>query len=152
MTLSDVIFSADGSRLTVSVKGVPPTPGFLATWDVSSDGTLSPDFTKATPSAGGLLPFSLSLIPGKQDAFFATDAGIGFATFDFSQSDNASSVIVPVDGQGAICWANFSPKSGTFFMNDILTSTVTEAKVDDNLNASIVKVVYSTNYWSLSFS
>lgn len=79
---SHVIFTEDGSQLVASVKGVPPTPGFLAVWDVAEDGSLSTDFKSMAPATGGLLPFSMTVIPGK-NAILATDAGIGFDIFDF---------------------------------------------------------------------
>ncbi|TDL19074.1 hypothetical protein BD410DRAFT_727624 [Rickenella mellea] len=137
-TTSHVIFSEDETKLIASVKGVPPTPGFLATWDIAADGTLSQNFTQSTPSAGGLLPFSMTVIPGK-NAVLATDAGIGFDIFDFSKGSSASSSIVPINGQGATCWSSFSKQTGNFYLTDIDTATVTEVNVDANLKGSIVK-------------
>ncbi|TDL19073.1 hypothetical protein BD410DRAFT_830521 [Rickenella mellea] len=137
-TTSHVVFSEDGSKLIASVKGVPPTPGFLATWNIASDGTLSKQFAKSTPSKGGLLPFSMTVIPGK-NAILATDAGIGFDIFDFSKGNTASSSIVPINGQKATCWSSFSPKTGNFYLTDIGTATVTEVHVDSKLKGSIVK-------------
>lgn len=145
-SVSHVVFSEDNKQLIASVKGVPPTPGFLAVWDVADDGSLSEDFQTVTPGAGGLLPFSMTIIPGK-NAILATDAGIGFDIFDFgtaaggnsSTAGNRSSVTA-IDGQGATCWSSFSPKTGNFYLTDIETSLVTEVNVDDNLNATIVKV------------
>jgi hypothetical protein len=139
-TVSDLLFSEDGSKLHASVKGIPPTPGFIATWNVScTDGSLSEDFKKSTPGKGGALPFSMTLIPGK-DAVLATDAAIGFSTFDFSKTEeNAPSQIIEVKDQKAVCWSSLSSKTGTFFMTDIGTSTVTEAVVNDDLSAKIVK-------------
>jgi len=138
-TVSHVIFNEDGSQLIASVKGSPPTPGFLATWDVDSKtGALSSDFTKVTPAAGGLLPFSMTVIPGK-NAVLATDAGVGFDIFDFKNGKNASSSIVPINGQMATCWSSFSPKTGNFFLTDVGTAMVTEVNVDNQLKGSIVK-------------
>ncbi|TDL16576.1 hypothetical protein BD410DRAFT_808023 [Rickenella mellea] len=139
-TTSHIVFSEDNTKLIASVKGTPPNdPGFLATWDISpDDGSLSQDFTKATPSQGGLLPFSMTVIPGK-NAILATDAGVGFDIFDFSGGNNASSSIVPIEGQKATCWSSFSEKTGNFYLTDIGTATVTEVNVDDNLKGSIVK-------------
>jgi hypothetical protein len=137
-TVSDIVFNANGSKLIVSVKGVPPTAGILATFDVAADGSLSENFTASTPAEGGLLPFSLTPIPGK-DAVLATDAAIGFATFDFSQGNKATSAVVPIQGQKATCWSSFSNQTQSFFLTDIGTSTVTEVSVNDKLAGSIVK-------------
>jgi len=137
-SVSHVLFSEDGKQVIASVKGVPPKPGFLAVWDVDSKtGALSKDFTKVTPE-GGLLPFSMSVIPGK-NAVLATDAGVGFDIFDFKNGKNASSTAVPIEGQSATCWSTFSPKTGNFFLTDIGTGQVTEVNVDDKLKGTIVK-------------
>ena len=82
------IFNEAGDKLVASVKGTPPAdPGFLAVWDVSQDGTLSADFTKIGAPTGGLLPFSMTNINGR-NAILATDAGVGFDIFDFSTVKN----------------------------------------------------------------
>ena len=77
-TASQIIFNEDNTKLIASVKGVPPAPGFLAVWDVQPDGSLSATHATILPAAGGMLPFSMNVIPG-QNALFATDAGVGFA-------------------------------------------------------------------------
>jgi len=138
---SHVVFSEDGTQLIASVKGVPPTPGFLAVWQVAADGSLSENFTKLTPGAGGLLPFSMTVIPGK-NAVLVTDPGSGFDIFDMSANATATSnrsSVVPIEGQGATCWSSFSKKTGNFYLTDIETSIVTEVNVDNNLKGSIVK-------------
>ncbi len=133
---SQVLFSEDGKQLIASIKGVPPTPGFLAVWDVQDDGSLSADFKQVAPPSGGALPFSMSLIPGK-NAVLSTDPAVGFDIIDLA--GNASSA-VKIDGQSAVCWSTLSTKTGNFYLTDIGTSTVTEVSVDDNLKATIVKV------------
>ncbi|KAI9060663.1 hypothetical protein FKP32DRAFT_1632775 [Trametes sanguinea] len=135
-TASHIIFSEDDKQLIVSVKGVPPTPGFLAVWDVASDGSLSPDFKKIAPAKDGILPFSMTVIPGK-NAILATDAGLGFDIFDLK--DNNKSSAIKIDGQVATCWSSRSQKTGNFYLTDIGTATVTEVHVDDNLKGSIVQ-------------
>ncbi|KZT33637.1 hypothetical protein SISSUDRAFT_395537 [Sistotremastrum suecicum HHB10207 ss-3] len=137
-TVSNIQFSGDGSKLFASVKGVPPKPGFIATWDVNQDGSLSQNFKSSTPAKGGMLPFSITPIPGK-NAVLNTDAGVGFSVFDFSRGDVASSTVIPIKGQKATCWSAYSSKTGTFFLTDVGTATVTEVKVDQNLRGSIVK-------------
>ena len=115
-TVSHVIFNEDGSQLLASVKGVPPTPGFIASWDVDSKtGALSTNFTMSTPAKGGLLPFSMTVIPGK-DAILNTDAGVGFDILDYKNNKTASSSIVPISGQKATCWSSFSNKTGNFYL------------------------------------
>ena len=140
-SVSDILFSEDSKKLLVSVKGVPPTPGFVASWDVADDGTLSANFTSSPPAKGGLLPFSMTIVPGK-NAVLATDAGIGFSTFDLSTlggAGTARSQVFPIAGQGATCWSSFSPRTKSFFLTDIRTDIVTEVAVADDLSGKIVK-------------
>ncbi|KAF5313069.1 hypothetical protein D9619_003029 [Psilocybe cf. subviscida] len=148
-TASHVVFSEDNSQLIASVKGVPPTPGFLAVWDVAADGSLSQDFQSIAPASGGLLPFSMTIIDG-QNAILATDAGLGFDIFDLAAASNATiarrasttgdrSSANAISGQSATCWSSFSPKTGNFFLTDIGTATITEVNVDANLKGTIVK-------------
>ncbi|KAI0775223.1 hypothetical protein BD413DRAFT_471797 [Trametes elegans] len=135
-TASQLIFSEDGKQLIASVKGSPQTPGFLAVWDVADDGSLSGDFKKVEPAKDGVLPFSLTVIPGK-DAVLATDAGLGFDIFDLKENKKSSAN--KIDGQSATCWSSFSQKTGNFYLTDVGTSTVTEVHVDDDLKGSVVK-------------
>jgi hypothetical protein len=142
-SVSHVIFSEDNKQLIASVKGIPPTPGIFAVWDIAADNSLSADFTAVQPAAGGLLPFSMTVIPGK-NAILATDAGVGVDIVDLSGGAVAGvaagkSSIVPIDGQAATCWSSFSPNTGNFFVTDIGTSTVTEIALDADLKGSIVK-------------
>jgi hypothetical protein len=135
---SDIIFSEDGTQLIASIKGIPPTPGFLAIWDIADDGSLSENFTSVAPPNGGLLPFSMTSIPGTS-AVLVTDPGIGFDIFDLSQTDNSSSSsAVPINGQSATCWSSFSNKTGNFYLTDVGTSIVTEVNVDQNLTGTVV--------------
>jgi len=141
-TASQVIFSEDGKRLIASVKGVPPTPGFVAVWDVEDDGSLSHEAARTAPPTGGVLPFSLTSIPGTE-AFLVTDPGIGFDIFDLSTSsleaNSSKSSAVKIDGQVATCWSSFSSKTGNYYLTDIGTSIVTEVGVDKDLKATIIK-------------
>ncbi|KAI9064800.1 hypothetical protein FKP32DRAFT_1569191 [Trametes sanguinea] len=135
-TASQITFNHDESKLIASFKGLPPAVGFLAFWDISSDGSLSSDFTRMDTLPAGSLTFSLTPIPGK-NAFLSTDPGVGFTVFDLD--DPSKSSVIPIPGQGATCWSTFSPKTGNFFLDDVGTGTVTEVHVDGNLKASIVK-------------
>ncbi|KAI0676037.1 hypothetical protein C8Q78DRAFT_365992 [Trametes maxima] len=136
-TASQIVFNHDETKLLVSVKGAPPiSVGFLAVWDINTDGSLSPQFTQVPPVKGGAVTFSLTPIPGK-NAFLSTDASVGFSVFDFD--DLAKSTLTPIPGQQATCWSQFSNQSGTFFLTDVTTSILTEVSVDQNLQGSIVK-------------
>jgi len=138
--MSHAIFSLDGKQLIAAVKGNPGPPavnGFLATFDVAADGSLSQNFATASPGKGGLLPFGMTAIPGSQ-AILSTDAAAGFQVFDLSKGANTTSTVTPIGGQVATCWSAHSDKTGNFYVTDIGTATVTEVNVDQNLKASIV--------------
>ncbi|KAF9267721.1 hypothetical protein L218DRAFT_854401 [Marasmius fiardii PR-910] len=145
-TASQLLFSEDEKQLVVSVKGVPPKPGFFAVWDVDQNGALSKDFRSVAPAKGGVLPFSMTIVPGA-NAILSTDPGVGFTIFDMSASSKDSTSVaagkssaVTIDGQKATCWSSFSPKTGNFYLTDIGTSNVVEVKVDKTtLKGSVVK-------------
>lgn len=139
-TASQIVFS--GTQLIASIKGIPPTPGFLAVWDVGTGGSLSETYTSIAPPTGGILPFSMTPIQGK-NAFLVTDPALGFDIFDLSAStttNDTKSSAVGIPNQGAVCWSSFSNKTGSYYLTDVGTSIVTEVSVDDNLKGSIVKV------------
>ncbi|KAG8734670.1 hypothetical protein FRC10_011542 [Ceratobasidium sp. 414] len=137
-SVSDVIFSADGEELYVSVKGTPPTPGFIATYKVNkADGSLSDKPVKTTPASGGLNPFSMTLLPYTK-ALLAADPAVGFGIFDFTNGPPAKSTIYPVKNQRANCWSSLSHKTGNVYLTDAGTSVVTEVHVDRKLIANVV--------------
>jgi hypothetical protein len=143
-SVAQIIFSEDGKYLISSVKGdpttTPPTPGFLAVFDVAQDGSLSSDYKKISAPQGGVLPFSMNVIPGK-NAIFASDPAIGFEVYDFSRGPQASTknAAFPVPNQGAICWSGYSKKTGNYYLVDAGKSIVTEVHIDNNLNGTIVR-------------
>nr|GAT60751.1 predicted protein [Mycena chlorophos] len=139
---SQVLFSADGTQLYVTVKGVPPTPGYLAVWDIAADGSLSESATLVKPPTGGLLPFSMTPLPGK-NALLVTDPALGLDIFDLTNGFNSTvaggnSNAFAVPGQSAICWSQYSTETGHAYVVDAGTSTVSEISVGAQLIPSIV--------------
>ncbi|KAF8638326.1 hypothetical protein AX17_002346 [Amanita inopinata Kibby_2008] len=138
-TAGHITFSEDETRLMVSVKGVPPipglvaTPGFLAIWDVAQDGTLSEQFSSIV---GGILPWSVTNIPGK-NAVISADAALGFDIFPLDRCDKVKQIPIPT--QLANCWTGYSKNTGNFYLSDLLTAHITEVHIDENLNATIVR-------------
>ncbi|THU86833.1 hypothetical protein K435DRAFT_921891 [Dendrothele bispora CBS 962.96] len=138
-TASQVVFTDDGQRLLASVKG---DPGFLASWDVLEDGSLSAEFIPNKPDQGGLLS-GLSNIGASKDvpALVVTDAALGVNVFKFDNQQvksQASNTPLPIDGQEGISWAEFSPVTGNFYVTDKGTATLTEINVAADLTASVV--------------
>ncbi|KAF7350178.1 hypothetical protein MVEN_01320600 [Mycena venus] len=126
-TPSQIIFSPDEKRLIVSVKA-----GYLAIWEVNTDGSLSTDFQTV---AGGILPFSLLYVPEK-NAIIASDPGVGYDIFNLDTNETVS---LPIPGQTLTCWSVYSKESGNFYMVDVGVSTITEVHVTGSLNSSIIK-------------
>ena len=148
-TLTQVLFNADDTKLVVTVKGdtgPPVVPGFLAVWDVNNDGTLSQDFARVVPPAGGVQPFGTTVVPGSNSLLVA-DPAIGAEIVDLSElsgsttsNSSAKSSILNVAGQTANCWSTFSPKTGNFYLADPPNALITEVSVDKNLKGSVIKV------------
>ncbi|KZV72173.1 hypothetical protein PENSPDRAFT_663971 [Peniophora sp. CONT] len=142
-TASHIIFSADQNSVYAATKGNPAvnTTGYIAAWDISDAG-LSEEAYRLDMPTGGNLPFSIGLIPGTNGSLLVTDAAVGYNIFDFSKGvpaslDSNATVAVPVEGQGAVCWNAYSPKTGSFYLTDFLTNLVTEVAVDaTTLNAT----------------
>jgi len=130
-SVSHVLFSADGSRLRASVKGTPPsTSGFIATWNVAHDGTLSSSFTKTSPPSGdGLLPFGMANIVGASDAIMATDPALGLTIYDFSKPKTAYAPLT-IDGQLATCWAEYSKVTSSYWLSDLDANRIYEVSVE----------------------
>ncbi|PPQ96211.1 hypothetical protein CVT26_005616 [Gymnopilus dilepis] len=140
-TVSSITFSADDSKLLCVVKGVDAnTNGYLATWAVNHDGSLSKNFVKSFPSNAGSVPFTIFNIP-KTDAYIAVDPSIGFITYNFKNSSSlsASSITTPIPNQILNCWVAYSPKSGNFYIIDPALSLVNEVHYDAKLNPTLVK-------------
>ncbi|KAJ7843826.1 hypothetical protein B0H13DRAFT_2209663 [Mycena leptocephala] len=149
-TPSQIIFSQDEKQLIVSVKA-----GFLVVWDINADGSLS---TNLWTVGGGVLPFSLNHIPGK-NALVVADPGVGYNIFNLDSNARTAGVSVPIPRSGltilypdpdpcpslpipnqrANCWSVYSKQSGNFYIIDVGASTFTEVHVTSSLNSTIVK-------------
>ncbi len=139
-TLGDIQFSEDNTKLFASVKGNPNTAvGVLVAWSVGQDYTLSENFTAMAPGPGGVLPFSITVIPGNE-ALLVADPAVGFEIFDISNSTRNASSVVPVEGQTSICWSVRSPKTGNYYLTDTAGGAMFEVAVDDSLKGSVVQV------------
>lgn len=134
-TPSAILFSEDNKQIIASIRGTPANPGYLAVWNVSAEGSLSRTYKTITPPKGALLPFSMTAIPGT-NALLTTDPSVGFAILDFV--DTTMSSVVPIQGQDAICWSSYSPKTKHFYLTDFGTSTITEVAIDNELKGTII--------------
>ncbi|KAF8626985.1 hypothetical protein AX15_004577 [Amanita polypyramis BW_CC] len=152
-TVSQVLFSAGDKMLIVAVKGTMsnssfPHPGYLAIWDVNEDNSLSVEFRIILAPSGGLVPYSLTLVPGT-DAVLASDAIIGYEIYTSISGGPTRSRISTkayrIAGQKAICWTVLSKQTGTYYLTDFTTSIISEISIDYNLEGHLVKVSHA---WS----
>jgi len=147
-SLSHALFSADGTKLHASVKGIPASGilGFVASFDVESSGALSSSFVKTSPTAKtGVAPFGMANVVGAKDAVIVTDPGLGMSVYDFSTSTPTLHPL-NISGQVTTCWAEFSEATGTYFLTDLGGNSVYEVSVDKCLTPSLV------NRWVLGTS
>ncbi|KAF8638172.1 hypothetical protein AX17_002395 [Amanita inopinata Kibby_2008] len=135
----DIEYTEDGKHLMVIIKGLPPNPGYLAVWDVDTNGSLSTGFKTIS---GGNLPWSITNIPGK-NALLSADGGYGFDMFDLDAPAGATSGTpaaftgYTLQGQLANCWSGYSKNTGNYYLADF-GSVISEIHVDDQLNATVV--------------
>jgi hypothetical protein len=131
-TASQIKFSEDGSKMRVSVKGVPGgTDGFIATWDVDLGGAISTTSTLTSPPSGdGLLPFGMANVVGVPSAVLVTDPALGLTIYNFSGS---ATEFIPfaIDGEQLACWVDYSPASKSYFISDLF-GIVFQVSVDTN--------------------
>lgn len=120
-TLSQILFSEDGSTLYAAAKGDFPVsgtdPGFIAAWNVDpSTGALSSNFVKSLTPANGNSPFGVTFIKGT-NSILATDPVLGYDIFEYeTPSSVAKSTGFVIPGQIAVCWIRFSSKTGNYYM------------------------------------
>ncbi|KAJ3868881.1 hypothetical protein EV359DRAFT_70317 [Lentinula novae-zelandiae] len=115
-TVSQILFSSDSSKLLVAYSGTTPTaPGYLGYYDIGVNGSLSKNFSAIAPPSGGVLPFSITPVPG-QEAYVVADPALGFEVFDLTGANRSSAVAI--SGQGATCWSTYSPSTGSYLLID----------------------------------
>ncbi|KAF8638168.1 hypothetical protein AX17_002391 [Amanita inopinata Kibby_2008] len=144
-TVGQVAFTAGDSKLLVVVKGSSTKLGFIAMWDVNSDGSLSNQFQTMT---GGKQPWSITPINGT-NALLAADVALGVDIFDlgaYATNSSTQGVEVPISDAATICWTYYSPKVGNYYLSDFTGAKVFEMHIDSNLNPSIVKSYTTGTY------
>ena len=128
-TVSDILFSEDGKKLIVPIKGSQGQLGSFATFTVSPLGQLSKTFTKT--SAQGASPFGAVLVPGK-NTMFTVDSTLAV---DLLNTDTEDLAHWAIQGGGP-CWVARSPATGSFYLADTGVSKIIEIQLDRNLHPS----------------
>lgn len=154
MSMSTVTFSRDGSKLLADVKGVTDEniPGFIAAWDVNTDGTLSP-FHQTYPAPykfsndaarnrGGALNFGMSYLPEGHEGYIVADPSVGGIVYDFSKGygpEDWRARSIYIEGQEFTCWASYASKSDSYWFSDFGTQQVYEVTLDlDTLESKVI--------------
>jgi hypothetical protein len=125
------------------MKGTSTVPGFVATWDVASDGSLSASFVKSMPPSvkDGALPFGIVNVVGAKDAVLASDVDLGATVYDFSKAQTRY-LPTPIAGQLATCWAQYSEKTSTYWLSDFDAVKIYEMSVDSkSLEAKLLNTM-----------
>ena len=144
-TASQIIFSEDQQSIIVAVKGTRDgVPGFLASWDINDDGSLSPMYTRIEVPEGGRAPFSLTPIPGR-NGILSADFNIGVDVFDFGSgaamvASSNRTTAMSIANQTAVCWSAWSPKTDSFYVTDTVNGIISELAVSQDLTPSMVMV------------
>ena len=137
-TLSDILFSSDDKRLLASYKGNATVPGYILSWDVATDGSLSKGFTKVPLPKGGLAGFGMVNIASHADAIVNVDPGVGLEVVDLSGKSAGSTLTF--NGEMASCWSSYSSVTKNYYATDAGAAVVREVSVDSSLNAKFVAV------------
>jgi len=144
-SVSAILFSPDGSKLIADAKGVVQSnaPGFMAVWDVESNGSLSQSHeTILPPTKIGQQNFGMVYLEGLKDGYFVTEANKGGLLYDFSKGYTTAKVTmkeVIIPNQLLTCWLSYSSKSDSYFLSDSGTEIVNEFKVNKaTLNSTLV--------------
>jgi hypothetical protein len=148
--VTTVRFTPDDAAVLVLVKGSLAAAGMpagagggmLLSWALTSarTATLSTSAAVSPLSSGGGIPFSVTDVPGRR-AFLSADAGVD--VFDYARGLGPGRVVrrsVEIPGQIATCWSTYSEASGSFYVADILVSTITEISVGQDLMPAVVRV------------
>ena len=115
-TASDLVFNPSQTALIATVKGNGVDPGYIYTYPVKQDGSISTTPVVSRPSQL-LIDFSLSFIDDSHAVM--TDPAYGAALVDVSSDFKFSvqtKIVIP--GEGAACWSVYAPRFDTVFVMD----------------------------------
>jgi hypothetical protein len=142
-TPSQLLFSPDESVLRASVKGTTlDDVGFMASWDVASDGSISPTYVKSTPPNGSSgSPYGMVYVVGAENAIIVADPDLGLMVFDFSKAQT-NYIPLAIKDQHSTCWVAYSDATSSYFLTDPGMSRVYQVLVDQKVLSSTVMNTY----------
>jgi hypothetical protein len=144
-TLSEILFSADGLSLIVSVKGPGTTGGgYLLFYPLTNNAaTLSTSPVSQTPY-NATLPFSMTLVGA--NGLLITDPGLhGVLTQSYSSTNGiiTNSIFTPVNASlaGGLCWSTYSPTIGNYYVVSNSPATIVELNLNLGSTSTPVTIV-----------
>lgn len=138
VTVSQVFFSEDESKLFATVKGDPTAnnTGFFSVFPVGTSccgKTATVAATDVRSSfAGTAVLFGSSNIPGTSSVF-VTDASFGATILNVDPATNEASLVSKqaIAGQSATCWSTISPVTNSAFVADAGLDRLVEMSLSD---------------------
>jgi hypothetical protein len=144
-TLSEILFSADGLSLIVSVKGYNTTVrGYLLFYQLTNNTAMLSSTPSLQTPPSGILPFSMTLVG--TNGLLITDPGAqGVLTQSYSSTSGTitNSILTPVNPSlaGALCWSTYSPSIGNYYVIGASTATIVELNLNLSSNSIPVTIV-----------
>jgi hypothetical protein len=144
-SFSEILFSADGLSLIVSVKGPGTTGGgYLLFYQLNNNAaTLSASSTPQIPY-NATLPFSMTLVG--TNGLLVTDPGLhGVLTQNYSSTSGmiTNSIFTPVNASlaGGLCWSTYSPMIGDYYVISNSPATIVELNLNLSSTSTPVTIV-----------
>lgn len=116
-TGSEIAFNPSGTAILVTIKGSPPSPGYIYAFPVSSSGDVS-----ATPVVSQIsdliLDFSINFL-GSNNRAMITDPTFGASIVDIGSDlkiTETKHTVIP--NQGAACWGVYSKRYDAAYVID----------------------------------
>ncbi|VDB84190.1 unnamed protein product [Peniophora sp. CBMAI 1063] len=139
-----LVDSKDQGGIIAVAKGLPTdlenSPGYIRVWLLADNGTIAetPFQVNSTDTAGSLI-FSLSQKAGSL-VYVGADATNGGVVIDLTAGPGGA-VFKPIDlpNNKGNCWSVHAPKTGSFFISDLLSDKINEVTLDKNNNATLVR-------------
>ena len=143
-TASQVLFTADQGGVITIAKGLPSdldaNPGYMRVWPLSDNGTFAstPFEVNITQPLGGLTN-SLSQAPGRL-VYVGSDAVHGGIVVDMTAGPNHA-IFQPINIPNNVANSRSvsAPKTGTFFISDLLGDKINEIALNESNNATLVR-------------
>jgi hypothetical protein len=145
-TFSEILFSADGLCLIVSVKGINSTgsQANLLFYELSNNGTMLSSSPTSQKPANAIYPFSMTLVG--TNGLLVTDPGAqGVFTQNYSSTagtiTNSTFTAVNASIVGSLCWSTYSPIIGNYYVIGASPAGIVELNLNLSSTSNPVKII-----------